>query len=97
MKITGSITIFDRTQNRADQAQIDGRLPRSEFQRLVRVDAEGLHIGDNLTPNSILIDSRSVNVRIGGKTFTQMGANYQRIGEYKIRRTSDGGLAFGRD
>ena len=84
--LTGSITIFDRTQNRADQAQ-----------RLVRLDADGLSIGDNLTPNSILIDSESVNVRIGGKTFTRMGANYQRIGEYKIRRTSDGGLAFGRD
>lgn len=95
--ITGSITIFDRTQNRWEQTQIAESVTRSEFQRLVRVDAEGLSIGDNLTPNSILIDSESVNVRIGGKTFTQMGANYQRIGEYKIRRTSDGGLAFGRD
>lgn len=95
--LTGSITIFDRTQNRADQAQIDDAVTRSEFQRLVRLDADGLSIGDNRTPNSILIDSESVNVRIGGKTFTKMGANYQKIGEYKIRRTSDGGLAFGRD
>ena len=70
MKITGSITIFDRTQNRLDQAQIDDAVTRSEFQRLVRLDADGLSIGDNLTPNSILIDSESVNVRIGGKTFT---------------------------
>lgn len=95
--ISGSITIFDRTQNRWEQTQIAESVTRSEFQRLVRVDAEGLIIGDNLTPNSILIDSESVNVRIGGKTFTRMGANYQKIGEYKIRRTSDGGLAFGRD
>lgn len=95
--ISGSITIFDRTQNRWEQTQIAESVTRSEFQRLVRVDAEGLSIGDNLTPNSILIDSESVNVRIGGKTFTRMGANYQKIGEYKIRRTSDGGLAFGRD
>ena len=79
--ITGSITIFDRTQNRLDQAQIDDAVTRSEFQRIIRLDADGLSIGDNRTPNSILIDSESVNVRIGGKTFTKMGANYQKIGE----------------
>ena len=38
--LTGSITIFDRTQNRLDQAQIDDAVTRSEFQRLVRLDAD---------------------------------------------------------
>ncbi len=88
------LNTMDIRSNSYIRMMVGGLVSDDEFRRYVRTDAQGLHIGDNQTDNDILIDSGSVNVRIGGKTFTRMGANYQRMGGYVIRRTADGGMTF---
>lgn len=92
--ITGSITIFDRTQNSEERNAIDAALPRSDFQRLVRVDTDGLHVGDNQANVETLIDSYGFNVRVNGSTTTTLGDGFTAYGNYIQRRTADGGLAW---
>ena len=82
-------------QDAANAQDIAGAaLPRADFKRVVRIDSEGLHVGDNQASGEVLIDSASVNVRLGGQTFSSFGANYVEFGSYQLRRTADGGLAF---
>lgn len=86
--LTGSIIIHDRTQNRAERADI------SELQRLVRIDQEGVHVGDNIYRSEVLIDSDSIDMRIDGQVFSTYGIDHTDMGEYRIASSSDGGLAF---
>lgn len=68
---------------------------RPEFERLVRVSTDGMHVGDNLTGNEVLIDSGSVNIVINGMTYSKFGANYLQLGDdMRIRRPTVGGVAF---
>ena len=66
----------------------------SDFRRVVRVDPEGLHVGDNQTRNEVLIDSDSVNVRVGGVTGGRFAANFVQLGNYRMYISNDGGMAF---
>lgn len=86
--LTGSITIQDRTQNIAERADI------SELQRLVRIDQDGVHVGDNIYRSEVLIDSESIDMRIDGQTFSTYGIDHTDMGEYRIASSSDGGLSF---
>ena len=82
-------------QDAANAGEIaSAALPRADFQRVVRIDADGLHVGDNQASGEVLIDSASVNVCLGGQVFSSFGANYVEFGNYQLRRTADGGLAF---
>lgn len=68
---------------------------RPEFERVVRVSTDGLHVGDNLTGNEVLIDSGSVNIVINGMSYSKFGANYLQLGDdMRIRRPTVGGVAF---
>lgn len=67
---------------------------KPEFVRVIRIDLQGLHVGDNLTSCEVLIDSASVNVVLNGQVFSSFAANYVEFGSYQLRRTADGGLAF---
>ena len=69
-------------------------LPREDFQRVVRIDESGLHVGDNQTTSEVLIDSESVNVVMGGQKYSRFAANYVQFGNYQLRKSADGGLAF---
>ena len=73
--LTGSITIHDRTQNTAERADI------SELQRLVRIDKEGVHVGDNIYRSEVLIDSDSIDMRIDGQVFSTYGIDHTDMGE----------------
>ena len=42
----------------------------------------------------VLIDSESVNIVMNGSKYSRFAANYVQFGNYQLRRTSDGGLAF---
>ena len=86
--LTGTITIFDRTQNRREQSDI------AEQRRLVRLDADGLHIGDSGNRSEVLIDSDSIGIIVDDAVFSSFGVESVTFGNYQMRRAADGGLAF---
>lgn len=83
-------------QDAAESARsaADSALPRVEFQRVVRIDEEGLHVGDNQSNGEVLVDSSSVNVVFNGQKYSKFSGNYVQFGNYQLRRSSDGGLVF---
>lgn len=61
---------------------------------LVRVDNDGLHVGEQDSNKELLLDEESLNVRIGSETYSRFASNYMQIGNYRLYKTNDGGLAF---
>jgi len=78
----------------ADIAQVAADAMRTDFQRVVRIDDEGLHVGDNQSNGEVLIDSESVNVVMNGTRYSKFAGNYVQFGNYQLRQSSDGGLVF---
>ena len=78
----------------AASAQSSADAARADFQRVVRIDNDGLHVGDNQSTGEVLIDSESVNVVMNGSKYSRFAGNYVQFGNYQLRRTTDGGLAF---
>lgn len=62
--------------------------------RVIRIDSDGLHVGDDQTDNEVLIDSDSVNVVVGGKEYSRFADRYVQFGKYKIGLADDEGLMF---
>ena len=88
MEISGSITIFDRTQNTEERESI------AEQQRLVYIDKDGLHVRRSDAQSEVMIDEDSVDVRVNDSTFSSFGVDTMTMGEYQIRQAADGGLSF---
>ena len=86
--LTGSITIFDRTQN------VEEREAIAEQQRLVYLDRDGLHVRRSDAQSEVLIDQDSVDVRVNDSTFSSFGVDNLTLGDYRIRQAADGGLSF---
>ena len=86
--ITGSITIFDRTQN------VEAREAIAEQQRIVYIDRDGLHVRRIDAQSEVLIDQDSVDVRVNDSTFSSFGVDNLTLGDYRIRQAADGGLSF---
>ena len=78
----------------ASIAQATAEAARADFKRVVRIDNDGLHVGDNQSTGEVLIDSESVNIVMNGSKYSRFAGNYVQFGNYQLRRTSDGGLAF---
>jgi hypothetical protein len=74
--------------------QDSGMMSKDEFQHYVRIEADGLHVGAEGTTGEVRIDHDSVDVLLGGDNFSSFGPNYVAFGNYQIRRTADGGIAF---
>ena len=72
----------------------DGMMSKEEFQHYVRVEDDGLHVGAEGSTGEVVIDHDSVDVVLGGRAFSSFAANYVEFGNYQLRRTADGGLAF---
>ena len=87
----------NEAKDAADAANnaVQGAVTRPEFERVVRIDVSGMHIGDSLTSSEVLIDSGTVNIVAGGQSYSSFGANYLQLGDdIRIRRPSGGGVAF---
>ena len=78
----------------AEAAKSTAEAARADFRRVVRIDNDGLHVGDNQSTGEVLIDSESVNVVMNGSKYSRFAGNYVQFGNYQLRRTTDGGLAF---
>ena len=84
-------------QDKADAAAnaYKDAVSRPEFQRVVRIDTSGMHIGDNLSNCEVLIDSGTVNIVVGGQPYSTFGAGFLQLGDdIRIRRPKTGGVAF---
>ena len=92
--LTAISQIAYEAQVMADGAQAAADAARADFRRVVRIDDDGLHVGDNLSNGEVLIDSESVNVVLGGRKYSKFAASYVQFGNYQLRRSSDGGLVF---
>lgn len=68
-------------------------LSRADFQRVVRIDDAGLHVGDNLTDYEVLLDSASVNVVAAGVRVSTFSDKFIRLDNMQIRKVR-GGLAI---
>lgn len=92
----------DEAQSTADSAvngaseamnKANAALAQADFERYVRTDLEGLHVGDNLTDTEVLIDSASVNVVVGGVKASTFSDKFVRIDNMQVRKVR-GGLAI---
>ena len=81
-------------QSAANEARTTAEQTRTDFQRVVRIDDAGLHVGDNQSNSEVCIDSDSVNVVTGGLMESKFAGSYIQFGYYQLRRTADNGLAF---
>jgi len=80
---------------KAEDARTEADETKQTLLRVVRIDSEGLHVGDNQnTNNEVLIDSEAVNVVTGGVMESKFTGSYIQFGNYQLRRTADNGLAF---
>ena len=80
---------------KADNAMNTADTTQQTLLRVVRIEADGLHVGDNQnTNNEVLIDSEAVNVITGGQMESKFAGSYIQFGYYQLRRTADNGLAF---
>ena len=92
--LTAVSQIAYEAQVAASTAQATADAARADFRRIVRIDDDGLHVGDNLSNGEVLIDSESVNVVLGGRKYSKFAGSYVQFGNYQLRRSSDGGLVF---
>lgn len=65
-----------------------------EMQHLIRIEEDGLHVGAEGTTGEVVVDSDSVDIRLSGRKFSSFAGSYVEFGNYQLRRTADGGLAF---
>ena len=90
-------TIDISANNTVFQISGDPAEDQNGIRRVLRLDAQGLHVGDNQQTTEVFIDSDTVNIkRRNSAPFSTFGGNYVQFGDYTIRRTSDNGLAFKR-
>lgn len=67
---------------------------RDDFSRVVRIDGDGLHVGDNQSNSEALIDSDGFNTVVNGQRYSKLASNYVQFGNYQLRQSADGGLVF---
>lgn len=68
-------------------------LSQADFQRVIRQDTQGLHVGDSKTGFEVLIDSASVNVMSDGEALSTFSDKYVRLDNMQIHKVR-GGLAI---
>lgn len=96
--IIGSI---DGVEQNVEALQ-NSTLKTDEFKRYMRLDVDdGLHIGviDSNAPedepkSELVLDESSLNVKVGGDTYSKFTGNYVQFGDYQIRKSTKGALVF---
>ena len=64
------------------------------LRRVLRLNADGLHVGDNRTAHELRLTGDGVDVVVDGATYSRFAARYAQFGAYQIREAHDGGLVF---
>lgn len=91
----GAQETADMAGNYANEAldKANNALTQAEFKRVVRIDDEGLHVGDNLTGQELLLASGHMNVVIDGVNVATYADKFIRMGNMQVRKVR-GGLAI---
>ena len=88
---TGWETVND---TRELEESISKTVTKTELQHIIRIESDGLHVGAQGSQSEAIIDNDSFDIAFGGQVFSSFAGNYVEFGNYQIRRTADGGLAF---
>ena len=56
--------------------------------------SDGTHIRATGTDNELVLTNEGLHVDVGGQEYSRFAAGYVQFGNYRLRRTADGGLAF---
>ena len=62
--------------------------------KLLRLDDDGVHVGEYGNTSEVLIDKSTVSVVQNGRRYSQFASNYAQFGEYQMRKSADGGIVF---
>ena len=65
-----------------------------KVEAFARLREDGLHIGEEGASEELLLAKDGVNVRINGRQYSKFAADYVQFGNYQLRKTVDGGMAF---
>ncbi len=87
----------DAAQSTADSANKLALSANTGIQRMneyVQIKEDGTHMRARDTDNEMVLSSQGVEINVGGQNYSQFGAMYVQFGNYQLRRTADGGLAF---
>lgn len=90
-------TAADAAQSTADSANKLALSASTGIQRMneyVQIKEDGTHMRARDTDNEMVLSSQGVEINVGGQNYSQFGAMYVQFGNYQLRRTADGGLAF---
>lgn len=58
------------------------------------IDDEGVHIKSRRQSSELLLTNDAVRLKVNNEVYSIFAANYVQFGNYQLRRTNDGGLAF---
>ncbi len=90
-------TAAEAAQSTADSANKLALSANTGIQRMneyVQIKEDGTHMRARDTDNEMVLSSQGVEINVGGQNYSQFGAMYVQFGNYQLRRTADGGLAF---
>lgn len=90
----GRIDALDDSMGAQMAAIEQNYLSKPDFERVVRVKTEGLYIGDNQSPESLLLASGYINFLVDGALYSRMGKRQVQFGNYILGLAPDDGLAF---
>lgn len=93
----GAQTAADNAQSTAYSANKLALSANTGIQRMneyVQIKEDGTHMRARDTDNEMVLSSQGVEINVGGQNYSQFGAMYVQFGNYQLRRTADGGLAF---
>ena len=88
--VDGEIT---EAQSTADAAKSLAETATSKLQYM-EIRTDGTHLKAMETDNEMVLTNEGLHIDVGGEQYSQFGATFAQFGNYQIRRTSDGGLAF---
>lgn len=86
-KLDGAELAVESAQNAANEAT-------EMFERYIRHNAEGLHIGDNQTSDELLLQSAMLHFILDGKPVSTIAPDYHRFGSMEIRTPVVGGIVI---
>ena len=84
----------DETDLIADSAKAEANAVARDLERRMRLDAEGLHVGDNQSDSALLLQSGEIHFVIGGNRVSTIAPDYHRFGNMEIRKPSVGGIVI---
>jgi phage minor structural protein len=77
----------------ADTANSLAQAATSKLQYMEILE-DGTHLKAMGTTNEMVLTNEGLHIDVSGEQYSQFGASFAQFGNYQIRRTSDGGLAF---